>query len=67
MQNPEMKQVNVQVFEGNLNLEQIEKAAVIRALDVTKGNREKAAQLLGIALRTLYRKIKEYELGGVEV
>ena len=62
MQKPEIKQVEVRLFEGNLNLEQIEKAAIIRALDVTKGNREKAAQLLGIGLRTLYRKIKEYGL-----
>ncbi len=56
----EKKQVDDQMFKGNLNLQQIEKATIIRALDVTKGNREKAALLLGIALRTLYRKIKEY-------
>ena len=31
-----------------------------RALEVTKGNREEAATLLGIGERTLYRKIKEY-------
>lgn len=60
---PEIKQVDVQLFEGNLNLEQIEKAAIIRALDKTKGNREKAALLLGIGERTIYRKIKEHRLG----
>ena len=63
MQKLEIKQVDVQLFERNLNLEQIEKATIIRALEVTKGNREKAARLLGIGERTLYRKIKEYGLG----
>jgi len=62
MQKPEIKHVDVQEFEGNLNLEQIEKNAIIRALEATKGNREKAARLLGIGERTLYRKIKDYEL-----
>jgi transcriptional regulator of acetoin/glycerol metabolism len=60
---PEIKQVDVQLFEGNLNLEQIEKAAIIRALNKTKGNREKAARLLGKGERTIYRKIKDYGLG----
>ena len=58
----EKKQVDVQVYKGNLNLKQIEIAAIIRALDVTKGNREKAALLLGIGERTVYRKISEYGL-----
>lgn len=28
----------------------------------TDGNREQAAKILGIGARTLYRKLKEYEL-----
>lgn len=62
IQKPEIKQVDDRLFEGNLNLEQIEKATIIRALEVTKGNREKAAILLGIGERTVYRKISEYGL-----
>jgi DNA-binding NtrC family response regulator len=31
------------------------------ALELTNGNREEAATMLGIGERTLYRKIKEYE------
>ena len=52
----EKKQIDDQMFKGNLNLQQIEKAAIIRALDVTKGNREKAALLLGIGERTVIEK-----------
>jgi two-component system response regulator HydG len=35
----------------------------MRALEYTKGDRLTAASLLGIGRTTLYRKLKEYELG----
>ena len=41
-------------------LEELVKAAIIRALRVTKGDRTMAANLLGIGRTTLYRKLKEY-------
>jgi DNA-binding NtrC family response regulator len=39
-----------------------EKEEIKNALDVTRGNKRKAAELLKINLRTLYRKIKDYEI-----
>ena len=36
------------------------------ALKETRGNRRRAAELLGIGERTLYRKIKEYRLPELE-
>ncbi len=39
---------------------EIEKEAILRTLQYTGGHRAKAAQLLGIGLRTLQRKLKEY-------
>ncbi|MCR9142540.1 MAG: sigma-54 dependent transcriptional regulator [bacterium] len=39
-----------------------EKAIIERNLKINHGNREKTAQVLGISERTLYRKIKEYEI-----
>jgi len=45
-----------------LSLNEIERQAIAQTLAQTKGNREKAAQILGIGERTLYRKIKEYSL-----
>jgi transcriptional regulator with PAS, ATPase and Fis domain len=41
-------------------LEKVEKEAIIKALAYTKNNKRKAAGLLNISERTLYRKIEEY-------
>jgi DNA-binding NtrC family response regulator len=47
---------------SDLNVEEMEKDLIQRALEFTKGNRKKAAQLLGIGERTLYRKLDKYKL-----
>jgi len=47
---------------AGLPLNELEKQAITDTLAKTKGNREKAAKILGIGERTLYRKIKEYNL-----
>jgi len=47
---------------AGVSLNDLEKQAIIDTLEKTKGNREKAAKILGIGERTLYRKIKEYNL-----
>jgi two-component system response regulator HydG len=45
------------------SLEEIERYYIADTLKLTNGNREEAARLLGIGERTLYRKLKEYQLG----
>jgi DNA-binding NtrC family response regulator len=45
-----------------MRLTDMEKNAIIQALEYTKGDRMMAAQLLGIGRTTLYRKLKEYGL-----
>jgi len=47
---------------GGLTLDELEKQAIADTLAKVEGNREKAAKILGIGERTLYRKIKEYNL-----
>ncbi|MHC4259999.1 MAG: sigma-54-dependent transcriptional regulator [Planctomycetota bacterium] len=47
---------------AGVSLGDLEKQAIMDTLARTKGNREKAAKILGIGERTLYRKIKEYNL-----
>jgi len=43
-------------------LEQVERLFIAETLRVTGGNRQEAAQMLGIGERTLYRKIRDYLL-----
>jgi len=43
-------------------LMELERRAIMNALDYTKGDRAVAAHLLGIGRTTLYRKLKEYQL-----
>lgn len=52
---------------GVVPLWKIERAAIIDALRAFHGNRTKAAEALGISLRTLRNKIKIYEQDGVNV
>ncbi|MFO7955639.1 MAG: helix-turn-helix domain-containing protein [Candidatus Brocadiia bacterium] len=43
-------------------MEHVEELHIARTLELVDGNREKAAELLGIGERTLYRKIQKYGL-----
>jgi DNA-binding NtrC family response regulator len=45
-----------------ISIEQAEKELIRNTLKMVDGNREQAAKMLGIGERTLYRKIKEYDL-----
>jgi len=47
---------------AGVDLAELEKRAIRETLKMTDGNREQAAQLLGIGERTLYRKLKEFGL-----
>ncbi|MEQ9186192.1 MAG: sigma-54 dependent transcriptional regulator [Cryomorphaceae bacterium] len=51
-----------EVVEESLSIEEKEKELIKKALDKHRGRRKNAAQELGISERTLYRKIKEYDL-----
>lgn len=46
----------------SLNLSDIGRQVVEKALERNGGNRKKAAQELGISDRTLYRRLKQYGL-----
>jgi DNA-binding NtrC family response regulator len=47
---------------GEITLGEMERQAVIDALRQTQGNRRKAARILGIGERTLYRKLKQHDI-----
>ena len=46
-----------------MTMAEIEKAAIYKTLRETGENKSKAAKILGIGVRTLYRKLDEYEKG----
>jgi DNA-binding NtrC family response regulator len=48
------------VFKPGVTMADLEKQAITAALRQVAGNRRKAAEMLGMGERTLYRKIKEY-------
>ncbi len=52
----------MEVVEENLSIEEMEKDLIKKALKRHRGKRKDAAKDLGISERTLYRKIKQYEL-----
>ena len=53
---------NSEVVEENLSIRDMEKDLIEKALSKHKNRRKDAADELGISERTLYRKIKEYEI-----
>jgi DNA-binding NtrC family response regulator len=50
------------VYRSGMSMADVEKATIAVALREARGNRRRAAEMLGIGERTLYRKIKTYEL-----
>lgn len=50
-----------------LPLQEMEKRLILKSLDKTGGNRTRAAELLGISVRTLRNKLNEYRKQGIVV
>jgi DNA-binding NtrC family response regulator len=58
----EVREDGVVVFRAGMTIDDMERQAIRAALAEVGGNRRKAAELLGIGERTLYRKIAKYDL-----
>lgn len=59
MVNPEKGQVSVQI---GVKLKEVEKVVIIETLRSQRFNRTKTASVLGIGIRTLQRKLKQYAM-----
>ncbi|MEE2716716.1 MAG: sigma-54 dependent transcriptional regulator [SAR324 cluster bacterium] len=53
-------------IEVGMSMKEAEKKLIFETLRETKGNRTKAAQMLGISIRTLRNKLNEYRADGEE-
>ena len=62
MKDEESIEVAEAVEEESFSLEEKEKEVIIKALQKNHGKRKGAARDLGISERTLYRKLKEYNI-----
>jgi two-component system, NtrC family, response regulator len=54
------------VSSSSFDLADIERSHIQKVLYYTKGNKTKAAELLGIGLTTLYRKLEDYKISAGE-
>ncbi|TIH13724.1 sigma-54-dependent Fis family transcriptional regulator [Marinifilum sp. JC120] len=52
---------------GVMPISEMEKKLIIKSLDQTSGNRTKAAELLGISVRTLRNKLNDYKKQGLDL
>jgi DNA-binding NtrC family response regulator len=50
-------------FTIGTTVEEAEKGLILRTLEHTKNNKTRAAEILGISLKTLHNKLKEYGAG----
>lgn len=53
---------NTEIIEPTISLQEKEEEMIKSSLDRNKGKRKLAAKELGISERTLYRKIKQYDI-----
>jgi DNA-binding NtrC family response regulator len=56
---------NEVIIRPGMTMDEIMRAAIEVALREARGNRRKAAKMLGMGERTLYRKLKDYNLPGL--
>ncbi len=49
-------------FRLGMTMAELEREAIIATLKSVGGNRRRASEKLGIGERTLYRKLKEYDI-----
>ncbi|MGH7458357.1 MAG: sigma 54-interacting transcriptional regulator [Longimicrobiaceae bacterium] len=54
----------VVLYRPGMSMREVEKEAIQATLEEVGGNRRKASEALGIGERTLYRKLREYQIGG---
>ncbi len=57
---PEATDPNVVSMRVGTTVDEAEKALILRTLEHTRNNKTRAAEILGISLKTLHNKLKEY-------
>ncbi|MCB0291959.1 MAG: sigma-54-dependent Fis family transcriptional regulator [Calditrichaeota bacterium] len=63
---PGLAQVNI-TFKPGIPLSEVEKTMIMETLKAVRGNKLKAANILGISRRSLYNKLEEYDIEDSEL
>ncbi|MFH1897229.1 MAG: sigma-54 dependent transcriptional regulator [Candidatus Desantisbacteria bacterium] len=64
IQNEQVSPVSVNIPDEGVSLEKIEHEYILKAIEKAKGNKSKAAKLLGITRRALYSRMERFDRGG---
>lgn len=62
----DLNSIDSEMAFDTLNLKELEKRAIIKALNISKLNVTKASKLLGISRNTLYNKMKKYSINQIK-
>jgi two-component system response regulator FlrC len=65
-ENAEAEQTPAQPFSPGMTVSEAERLLIMKTLEFTSQNRTRAAELLGISIRTLRNKLNEYKGGPLE-
>jgi DNA-binding NtrC family response regulator len=60
---PPQEEPDLVKFQIGTTVEDAEKGLILRTLEHTRNNKTRAAEILGISLKTLHNKLKEYGAG----
>jgi DNA-binding NtrC family response regulator len=63
---PPQDEMDAVKFQIGTTVEEAEKGLILRTLEHTRNNKTRAAEILGISLKTLHNKLKEYGNSGKE-
>lgn len=64
LEEPSEGQLNANLIRVGISLREMEKELIVRTLEEVDDNRTKAAKILGISIRTLRNKLREYREEG---
>lgn len=61
---PVVQEANAVRVTVGTTVDEAEKQLILKTLEATHNNKTRAAEILGISLKTLHNKLKEYRMGG---
>ncbi len=67
LRGPSVQEANAIRLQVGTTVEEAERLLIVKTLETTSNNKTRAAEILGISLKTLHNKLKEYGAQGVPI